>query len=43
MLHKSFLLGDMRDYDHSSFELLREKEATWMVIAKESRVAKSIL
>jgi hypothetical protein len=33
----------MCDYDYSSFELLREKEATWMVIAKKSRVEKSIL
>ncbi len=43
MIGKSSLLGDMGDYDYSSFEPLREKEATWMVIANKSRVEKYIL
>jgi hypothetical protein len=44
MLHKSSVLGDMGDYDgYSSLSLLREKEATWMVIANKSRLEISIL
>jgi hypothetical protein len=42
MLGKSSLLGDMGDYDDYSslIEPLREKEATWMVIANKSKVEK---